>query len=70
MSAENLVKLKVLLKHWIEHNREHGKEFADWADRARAAGAGEAAESILSAAREMDASSESLSRALASLGED
>lgn len=31
-------KLRVLLPHWIDHNREHGREFAKWAGPARAAG--------------------------------
>jgi hypothetical protein len=24
-------KLRVMLPHWVEHNRSHGKEFAEWA---------------------------------------
>ena len=28
-------KLKHLLEHWIEHNEEHGKEFQDWATKAK-----------------------------------
>ncbi len=27
-------KLRVLLPHWIEHNRAHGGEFALWAEKA------------------------------------
>ena len=26
-------KLRILLDYWIEHNREHEKEFRDWADK-------------------------------------
>jgi len=26
-------KLRVMLPHWVEHNRSHGKEFADWAEQ-------------------------------------
>lgn len=25
-------KLRVMLPHWVEHNRSHGKEFAGWAE--------------------------------------
>jgi len=27
---ENIEKLRVLLQHWIEHNKGHGEEFAKW----------------------------------------
>ena len=37
-SEELLVKLRVLLPHWIEHNAEHAESFCIWAERARAAG--------------------------------
>ncbi len=26
-------KLRVILPHWIEHNRGHAEEFAQWADQ-------------------------------------
>ncbi len=26
-------KLRVMLPHWIEHNRSHGEEFAGWAEQ-------------------------------------
>ncbi len=31
-------KLKILLKHWIEHNHEHAETYIEWAEKARAAG--------------------------------
>ncbi|MDD3619395.1 MAG: hypothetical protein RBR09_05250 [Desulfobulbaceae bacterium] len=37
-------KLRVLLPHWLEHNRGHGREFAKWAELMHAAGRGEIAE--------------------------
>jgi len=37
-------KLRVLLPHWIEHNREHGREYAKWAGLARFAGHADIAE--------------------------
>ena len=35
-------KLRILLPHWLEHNRHHGAEFRQWAAAART----EAAESL------------------------
>lgn len=34
MSEQEREKLKVLLGHWIEHNKEHGEEFREWAEKA------------------------------------
>lgn len=31
-------KLRILLKHWIEHNHEHAETYIEWAERAKAAG--------------------------------
>ena len=28
-------KLKYLLEHWIEHNREHNAKYIEWAERIR-----------------------------------
>ena len=61
-------KLRALLGYWMEHNREHGQEFRDWAEKAGALGEAEAAAAILLAAQEMDKANESLSRALRRLG--
>ncbi len=30
---DNASKLKNLLTYWLEHNREHGAEFREWADK-------------------------------------
>ncbi|OYT30151.1 MAG: hypothetical protein B6U95_01360 [Thermofilum sp. ex4484_82] len=27
-------KLKALIRHWIEHTREHGKNFKKWSEKA------------------------------------
>jgi hypothetical protein len=56
-------KLRVMLGHWIEHNREHAAEFRRWVDRA-----GPAAEGLRAAAQGMEESSEHLARALQRLG--
>jgi len=56
-------KLRVLIPHWIEHNREHAAEFRDWAERA-----GEAAPEILAAADVVIQANASLDAALEKLG--
>jgi hypothetical protein len=56
-------KLRVMLGHWIEHNREHAAEFLRWVERA-----GEAAADLHSAAAGMEESSRCLARALERLG--
>jgi hypothetical protein len=30
---KDIEKLRVMLPHWIEHNRGHGEEFSQWADK-------------------------------------
>ena len=64
MGNDERTKLKILLNHWIEHNKEHGQEFREWADKAKAFGEAEAYKEIRQAAQEMDKSSESLLKAL------
>jgi|Deesub1362A_J573_1020465.scaffolds.fasta_scaffold00284_34 rubrerythrin len=34
----DIEKLKHLLEHWIEHNKEHVRVYREWADRAEAVG--------------------------------
>jgi len=64
MSTNERAKLGTLLNYWIEHNKEHSQEFAEWAGKARAFGEAEAGADMLQAAQEMDKASEILSRAL------
>jgi hypothetical protein len=35
MDKSELDKLQVLLKYWIDHNKEHGEEFLTWAGKAK-----------------------------------
>jgi hypothetical protein len=67
MSSDFKLKLGKLLNHWIEHNREHSREFSEWAQKASQHGEKTVSREILQAAGEMERSSASLSRALASL---
>jgi len=64
MGNDESTKLRILLSHWIEHNKEHAEEFREWADKAKGFGEAEAYEEMRQAAQGMDKSSESLSRAL------
>ena len=61
MSVDDKARLKTLLGYWIEHNREHSREFREWADRV--AGLGEAGEDLVRAAEQLDRASQLLSRA-------
>jgi len=70
MSEEELTKLRILLKHWVEHNKEHSQEFITWAGKAQAIGKAEAGAKMSAAAEEMNKASEFLSQALGELGEE
>ena len=37
-STSTQEKLRILLTHWVEHNREHAEEFRRWAAQAEQAG--------------------------------
>ncbi len=56
-------KLRVLIPHWIEHNREHADEFRRWAKQAN-----DAAPDILTAAEAIARANESLATALEKMG--
>jgi len=56
-------KLRVLIPHWIEHNKEHAAEYREWAERA-----GEAGAEIILAADTMLQANTSLEGALEKLG--
>ena len=60
-------KIRILLRHWIEHNKEHSQEFREWAGKAQVAGETMSSENMILAAQEMDQASVFLSRALSQL---
>jgi len=33
VTVEELKKLEILLKHWLEHNNEHAETYLKWAER-------------------------------------
>jgi len=70
MTDNERAKLRILLGHWIEHNREHSQEFSEWAGKAKALGEAKVSEEMLRAAQAMDESGDFLTQALKRLGED
>lgn len=65
---DDIEKLRILLPHWIEHNRDHGREFAKWAASVRNAGKGETAELLERAAAALQKADSALGEALHRLG--
>ena len=62
-------RLKVLLKHWVQHNTEHAREFRDWANRAQSLGQAAVAENIMQAAEQVDRANQHLLAALRGIEE-
>jgi len=69
MNESEIEKFRILLRHWIEHNQEHGEEFKAWAEKAKSLGKAVVQEDMLEAARLMDKSSETLNNALKKLND-
>ncbi len=63
----DLEKLRVMLPHWIEHNRGHGEEFAQWAERLAPDDA-EIAALLQNAVRSLQEAQTALEAALAKAG--
>lgn len=61
-------KLRVLLVHWVAHNREHAETFRQWARRAGQLGSREAASKLEAAVQEIDVVNNRLLTALDLLG--
>ena len=64
---DDLIKLRILLPHWIEHNEEHAASFQRWVPKARALGREETARRIEEAVERMAACNQSLTAALEAL---
>ena len=60
-------KLRILLNHWVEHNKDHSQEFKEWAEKAKGFGEAQVHDYILEAAGQMDKANESLLKALEKL---
>jgi phage tail tape-measure protein len=67
---EHMEKLRVLLPHWIEHNRGHAEECGKWSALARDAGEVAVAEHIDAAIAAMMQAGELLDKALSAAGGD
>ena len=67
MAKTDMEKLEILLKHWVEHNEEHGKDFQEWAEKAKSHGNTEVHDDILRAVEKMREANEYLLRALENL---
>ena len=67
MSEVTKETLEILLKHWAQHNREHGEVFRKWAEKAKGLGDVGAHDAILAAAQQVDKTNEFLLQALDSL---
>ena len=61
-------KLRALLPHWIEHNRDHAGEFGRWAGTAEEAGHQAAADLIRQAMQSVQQANDELEQALDALG--
>ncbi|TYP57875.1 hypothetical protein [Thermosediminibacter litoriperuensis] len=52
--------LRILLAHWIEHNRSHEENFRQWAEKSEKLGKGEVSKMITRAADALKAASDFL----------
>jgi nickel/cobalt exporter len=69
MAKDDQTKLKILLSHWIEHNKEHAEEFTEWALKAKSNGKGEVHDHMMKAIQQMNGANKSLLAALERLKE-
>ena len=56
-------KLRILVDHWMKHNREHAEEFREWAGKARSFEEQAAGDNILKAAERLEEANVCLLRA-------
>jgi len=61
LDSDDMAKLKTLLGYWIEHNREHGEEFLEWAEKEGVSS--DISEDLHLAAEQMDKASQLLVKA-------
>ena len=67
MDKSDRKKLETLLDYWIDHNKEHGEEFKEWAEKAKELGELITQGNLLDAAQYMQKSNEALLAALEEL---
>jgi hypothetical protein len=57
------VKIRTLLDYWIEHNKEHGQEFKEWAEKMKEVDKPIVSSELLQASMDMDNATEHLYKA-------
>ncbi len=62
-------RLTILLRHWMEHNRGHAREFVEWGEKTKALGWTAVSEQIVRAAEQVEKANELLQRALDEIGD-
>jgi hypothetical protein len=67
MEKSDMEKLQILIKHWIEHNDEHAREFRKWVERAKSSGNIAVHDDILNAIENLGDATEHLREALEKL---
>jgi hypothetical protein len=60
-------KIKILVNHWIDHNKKHSQEFRKWAEKAKGLGEAEVCDDLLEAAQVVDRANVPLLRGLRAL---
>ena len=63
MSQAERDKLAVLLAYWIKHNKEHGEEFKEWAEKAGGFGESAVHDELLDAYHKINEANELLLKA-------
>ena len=53
MGQAEKYKLRALLEYWVKHNKEHGEEFREWAERAKNFGEAAIHDELIQACEEM-----------------
>ena len=56
-------KLLILLDYWVKHNREHGEEFKEWAEKAKSHGETAVHDELMEAVEQMAKANAPLLRA-------
>lgn len=69
MPRDDDARLRILLSHWVEHNEEHAREFAEWARKANAGGRTPVHDHMMKAVKQMREANLSLLAALEVLKE-
>ena len=64
----DLDKLRILLSHWVEHNRNHSEEFLEWVKRCEGSASDDVVLHLRSAGEEMEKVRDHLRAALKHLG--